>query len=84
LFLNDPFCPEDWTPVLLPRLYFRDPALEIQRVKMAADRGVIAAYSYDFVFDYRNDQLALVSSHRVNPEEVRILIAKHPAMNGIR
>jgi hypothetical protein len=78
LFLNDPFASDDWTPVILLRLYFHDPALEIHRVKMPADQGAIASSSYDFVFDYRDDRLALVSSHRVNPEEVRALIANHP------
>jgi hypothetical protein len=78
LFLNDPFASDDWTPVILLRLYFHDPALEIHRVKMPADQGAIASSSYDFVFDYRNDQLALVSSHRLSPAEVRALIANHP------
>ncbi len=77
LFLNDPFAANTWTPVFLLRLYFRDPSLEIQRVKIRGDQDVIAVSSYDFVFDYRGDQLVLVSSHRVSPQEVRVLIDNH-------
>ncbi len=74
LFLNDPFDVLSSTPIFLLRLYFRDPSLEIQRVKKRDDRNAIAASSYDYVFDYRDDRLVLVSSHRLSPEEVRILI----------
>jgi hypothetical protein len=77
LFLNDPFAADTWTPVFLLRLYFRDPSLSIQRTKMRADQSTIAVSSYDFVFDYRGDQLVLVSSHRVSPAEVRVLIDNH-------
>ena len=67
---------DEWTPVMLLRLYFRNPALEIQRVKMPADQSVIAGSSYDYVFDYRNDHLLPVSSHRLSPDEVRALITR--------
>jgi len=76
LLLDDPFSTREWTPVLLLRLYYRNPALEIQRVKMPEDQGVIAGSSYDYVFDCRNDTLELVNSHRVSPDEVHALITR--------
>lgn len=68
LFLNDKFSTEDWQPVLIVRLYYRDPNLRVDRVKMMKrppDRAEISRYH--FVFDYAGDQLVLVPGSDAKP-----------------
>jgi hypothetical protein len=74
LFLDDPFGADQWTPVTLLRLYFHDPELQIQRLKMPVDRTIIDVLSYDFVLDYRGDRFVQLNSRPLIREEVRSLI----------
>lgn len=61
LFLDDKFTRDDWIPVLLVRMIYRDPELRVERVKTMDHRpegAVLAGYSY--LLDYQDDQLVRV------------------------
>ncbi len=61
LFLDDRFTADDWIPVLLIRMLYRDPDLQIDRAKWMDHRPSGAEFEkYAFVFDYDNDQLVQV------------------------
>jgi hypothetical protein len=63
LFLDDKFTRDEWIPMLLIRMMYRNPDLTVDRVKMMDHRpnGVeLAAYTY--VFDYRGGRLIQVNS----------------------
>ena len=61
LFLDDKFTRDDWIPVLLVRIMYRDPELRVERAKTMEHRpegAVLAGYSY--VLDYERDRLVRV------------------------
>jgi hypothetical protein len=75
LLVDDPFGVDEWTPVTLLRLYFRDPNLDIIRMKLPQTSAVFDFYlTFDFVLDYHGDRLALLNSHPLTPTEVRSLL----------
>jgi hypothetical protein len=60
LFFDDRFTRDDWIPVLLVRMMYRDPELRVERAKTMDRRpegAVLAGYSY--VLDYEGDRLVL-------------------------
>jgi hypothetical protein len=63
LFLDDPFTTDEWTPVYLVRLSYRDDTLQVDRLKMM--RRVPSSdemKSYNIVLTYRDHEIV-----RVNP-----------------
>ncbi len=61
LFLDDKFTRDDWIPVLLVRMMYRDPELRVERAKTMDHRPegtLLAGYSY--MLNYEGDRLLQV------------------------
>jgi hypothetical protein len=61
LFLNDGFDTDNWTPVFVLRLMYRDRGLEVERAKM--NQGIGREGTYQHVFDYREGRY-VETAHR--------------------
>lgn len=63
LLLDDPFEPVEWTPSGLLQLYYREPELDVARVKQPEYRLSTGAIKWDHVLTYRG-------GHMIEPNSI--------------
>ncbi len=61
LFLRDPFLPEDWDPLFIVRLFYRDPDIPVDRVKNLPAGSSPSLDRYSLVLDYCRGQFVEVT-----------------------
>ena len=55
LLIDDPFTENEWTPVSLLQLIYRNPDLAVDRTKFRDQLPVIAKTHFDLVISYRGE-----------------------------
>ena len=64
VFLRDPFVPEDFDPLFIVRLHYRDPNIPVDRVKTMPAGSSPNVDRYSLVLDYCGDEFVEITAGR--------------------